>query len=74
MLGDISFQMISNKKQQGLRFETPRAWIMKETSGIDGGKRDLVHGIERIDLNCPFKSTVNIVRSKVVIHCGAKTC
>jgi hypothetical protein len=74
MSADIPFRKISSQQQHGLRVETPRARIMKETSVVDGGRRDLVHGLERKDMNHPFKGTVNIVRSTVVLHCGARTC
>jgi hypothetical protein len=69
-----SIPKISSQQQQGLRVETPGARITKETSVVDGGRRDLVHRLERTDLNHPFKSTIKIVRSMVVLHCGARTC
>jgi hypothetical protein len=74
MSKDLPFWKISSQHQQGLRLETLRAQIMKETSVIDGGRRDLVHGLERTDMNHPFKSTINIMRSMVMLHCGARTC
>jgi hypothetical protein len=74
MLSDLSFRKISSQQQQGLRFESPGAWIMKETSVIDGGRRDMVRRLQRIDLNHLFRSTIKIMISTVVFHCGARTC
>jgi hypothetical protein len=47
---------------------------MKETSTVDAGRRDLVYGLERTYLNRSFKSTIKIMRSTIVLHCGARTC
>jgi hypothetical protein len=74
MSTDLLFRKISIQHQQGLRLETPRARIMKETSVVDGGRRDLVRGLERTNMNHLFKSTIKIVRSMVMLHCGARTC
>jgi hypothetical protein len=57
---DIPFWKISSQQQHGLIFETPGAWIMKETSVFDGGRRDLVCKLERTDLNYLFKCTIKI--------------
>jgi hypothetical protein len=74
MSADLPFRKISSQQQQGLRVESPRARITKETSTIDGGRRDLVHRLERTDLNRLFKITIKIMRSMVMLHCGARTC
>jgi hypothetical protein len=74
MSADLPFRKISSQQQQGLRVETSGAWITKETSAVDGGRRDLVYRIERTDLNHPFKSTINIMRSMIMLHCEARTC
>jgi hypothetical protein len=74
MSADLPFWKISSQQQQGLRVETPGARITKETSVVDGGRRDLVCRLERTDLNHPFKSTIKIMRSTVMLHCGARTC
>jgi hypothetical protein len=68
MSADIPFQKISSQQQQGLRVESLGAQITKETSVVDGGRRDLVYRPERIDLNRPFKSTVKIMRSMIMLH------
>jgi hypothetical protein len=73
MLADLPLRKISSQQQQGLRVETLGARITKETSVVDGGRRDLVRRLERIDLNCLFKSTIKIVRSTVMLHCGVKS-
>jgi hypothetical protein len=41
MSADLPFWKISSQQQQGLRVETPGARITKETSVVDGGRRDL---------------------------------
>jgi hypothetical protein len=74
MSADIPFRKISSQQQQGLRVETPGAWIMKKTSVVDGRRRDLVCGLKKKYMNCPFKSTINIMILMIVLHCGAKTC
>jgi hypothetical protein len=74
MSADLPFWKISSHHQQGLRLENPEARITKETSAVDGGRRDLFHGIERTDMKRLFKRIVKIVRSMFVLHCGAITC
>jgi hypothetical protein len=71
---DLPFWKIFSQQQQDLRVETIEAQITKETSVVDGGSRDLVCRLERKNMNRPFKRTVKIVRSNIMLHYGARTC
>jgi Trm5-related predicted tRNA methylase len=64
-----SSRRLAYGEKQGLRFETPEPGS-RSKSIVDLGRLDLIHRLERIDLNRQFRSTVKIVRSMVPSHCG----